>query len=558
MRLPSLDSMLGDQPGNAGAAGIFSTVEHYARVFEDAWKSLSSFDIPVPKYMSADELSKALTQTTKSIGAPPSAFAFGRISYMPDTYNRGVLQWPGLAPDALRKVVRENVAPQLIIGMRVDDVLRYSTLSNQPWKPGWQIETMETTESPSAADRKAIQEAESFIQNSNIEYGLSEARERDAHKMMGFQGFLSAAVRDSLTFDGIAVWTDMDLSDRVKGYTLLPAANIRLTNVGGYDGDKDKFAVAVDDGGRVIHSFTRDELTFYVRNRRNDPDALGYGYSEVEIAIRLIKGFQNALDFNVDIFDKSSIPNAIMTISGSSVTQKQLDLLNRMWTNLKKGITKAWSLPVIGLSGTDSKIEIIKLNDVHGMEAYYKDFMNMLAGALCTVYRFPVKRLGYRISGHGHDTQPNPDAGKIVDEDDPGLAPLLIHLECLINEYLIWSRWPNLRFAFNGKSPKEDARKYEAKMNARTWAEQRKDAGLEPLTKLAEPWLKDLAEIMELAPADPGKTSMFQSLAASFLEPEKKDQAAPGAEIQPKKDPARSREHGHESGVRRDSASESK
>jgi hypothetical protein len=36
------------------------------------------------------------------------------MSLMPDTaINGGVIQWPGIVPDALRKVARENVAPSL-------------------------------------------------------------------------------------------------------------------------------------------------------------------------------------------------------------------------------------------------------------------------------------------------------------------------------------------------------------------------------------------------------------------------------------------------------------
>src|SRR5262249_32772350 len=149
--------------------------------------------------------------------------------------------------------------------------------------------------------------------------------------------------------------------------------------------------------------------------------------------------------------------------------QRQLDLINRLMTNMKKGVTKSWVMPVIGLP-EGAQLELVDLSRIKGNEAYYKEFLNMLAGALCTLWRFPPRRLGYRISGGARDAEPLPDAvTERVDEDDPGLPPLLTHLECLINEYLIWPRWPHLQFAFTGKTPSEDARQYEALQNSKTW-----------------------------------------------------------------------------------------
>jgi hypothetical protein len=477
----------------------------------------------------------------------------------------------------LKKVAKENVAPQMIIGMRCADVMRYSEQSTEPWRPGWRIEPLQPNTEPDEAIRKDMQDAALFLQNSCTELAIDKANERDQAKLKSFADFLSAATRDTLTYAAIALWKDTDNQGKVKGYTLLPAGNIRLTGqtdneghftVGGFKGNDKIHCVLVDDTKTIVQAFTREELTFYVRNPRTDLDVYGYGYPEIEIAIRLIQGFQNALDMNIDTFNRNAIPPGLLVLSGAQVTQKQLDILNRMWTNLKKGITKAWALPVIGMQG-DAKVELVDLSRMKGNEAYYKDFMNMLAGALCTVWEFPVRRLGYRISGHGHDTQPVPGSStEIVDEDDPGLAPLLSHLEGLINQYLIWTRWPAIRFRFTGKNPKEDAREYEARMNAMTLAETRAASHLPPLEDLVKGEdMKKIAKIMALAPHNPNMSSAFQSIisiyAKSEFEPEEEgmgggggDMPAPGNRMQAKKDPAKSEHHGATSGVRRDSAAE--
>lgn len=570
--------LLPNLPTNLSAVDLESYVTTFERFLgatdDPITAACKSLGIEPPRYDPIDIVTK------KAIAAVPSAFTYGRMSYMPDAaVNGGVIQWPGINPDSLRKVVRENVGPQLIIGMRVDDLLRYSNYSTHLWRPGWTLSPKDKEDNDKPNIKKAIEEARRFLENSNIETGYTEARDRDGKKLSGFQRFLSAGTRDSLTFDAIALWTDMDNQDKVKGYALLPAGNIRLCTPEGYEGKKENFAVAVDEGGRVIQAFTRDELTFYVRNPRNDPEVFGYGYPEVEIAIRLIKGFQNAIDLNVDIFDRSSVAHGILTLTGGAVNQRQLDLLTRMFTNLKKGITKFWALPVFGLPA-DSKLELVDLSRIKGNEAMYKEWMNMLAGALATLWRFPVRRLGYKISGQHRDNEPLPDSSvTMVDEDDPGLAPLLTHWECLINEYLIWTRWPELFFRFTGKSPKEDARNYEFQTNARSWGESRKESGLPPLEdtleksgdKEADEDIKLLAAIMSLCPNDSAKTGAFQTLAAQLIKTRSeeklakeqakqigggKDVKSPGAPFPSKKDPAASESRGHTAGVRRNAAAE--
>jgi hypothetical protein len=562
-------------PGVSDRAGVANMppqdVEAYAHFFEQQIGSLNSLELAA-KSLGVDV--PAYDRNASIKAAPPSAFTFGRMSYMPDNaVNGGVIQWPGLAPESLRKVVRENIAPQLIIGMRQDDVLRYSNLSTEIWRPGWRIKERgaaedASTEAGGAEVLKDIREAQRFLQQSNITTTAAQVRTRDAELLTSFQKWLAATVRDTLTFDAIALWTDMDNGGKVKRFAGLPAGNIRLTTKQGYDGNPNVFAVAVDDGGRVIQAFTRNELTFYTRNPRFDPQVFGYGYSEVEIAMRLIAGFQGAIDLNVDMFMKNSTPNGIVTISGGTVTQRQLDVLTRLFSNMKRGISKAWALPVMGLADK-AKLEIHDLSRVKGNEAYYKEWMNMLAGAFCTVYRFPVKRLGYRISGTHRDTEPAPDpAPAKMDETDPGLSPLLGHFETLINEYLIWTRWPHLELQFCGKSPAEDGREYEARSLARTYAEKRKEAGLPPLPKTVAKDLKQVAELMEMCPSDPNLSGAFGTLAGVYLkakmEPAEtagangpgKDIAISGNSMTSKIDPARSASHGAAAGVRRDSASE--
>lgn len=514
---------------------------------------------------SLEQFAKSLNgdNIRKGVALPPSMQSFATFSTMPETQSGGVLQVPGIPPESLRKIVRENVAPAAIINLRCSDVQRYSTLSTHPWKPGWRIGLRSALKRPTEAEKKDIQDAECFILNCNAEFGW-DARKRDAAQLTGFARFLDALTRDSLTYDGMSVWTDMDLGGRVKAFKVLSTYNIRLATREGYKGNTDYFAVAVDEAGNVIKPFTRDELVFYTRNTRADADIGGYGYSEIEQGIKLIQNFSNAVETAGDIFNRNAVPNGILTAKGM-FTQRQLDLLGRMWSNLKKGVTKSWALPVVPIP-KDGELSIMDLTKLNGNDVRQQDFMNMMAGLFCAIYKFPVNRLGYRTSGAGPENTPTSltSADNLIDESDPGMAPLLQAIEHVLNEYILWTRWPHLQFSFTGKSPKEDARETEFRANSMTWGEKRAAADMPKSEVLAkDPEQKLMAMIMDMCPVDPSFAGVYQNIASAFIKAKMGDlisdeQASPEATFPSKRDPAISAQHGHVAGIRRDSAAESK
>lgn len=496
----------------------------------------------------------------KALALPPEMMSFATYSVMPETHNGGVINWPGLPPDSLRKIVRENLAPQTIINMRVDDCLRYAQRSTHPWKPGWRIKMRKGFDVPDAQIKDDIQDACDFIENCNIE--TTDARKRDDRGYQDFPTFLAELIRDTLTYDGMAVYTDCDLNGRVKAFKTLTCYNIRLCLPPGYREQPGIFAVAVDDTGEVIHEFSRYDLIWRRRNPRPDADIFGYGYPEVEQAIRLIQAFQNAMDMNADTFTRNSIPNGFVVVKGA-MNQKQLDILSRIWINLKRGITKQWAFPVIPVP-KDGDIEVKDLSRLKDMDVYYADFMNMVAGLFCALYRFPVKRLGYHISGKSQDNSPETPstAAPTIEDYDPYISVLLGHVESLMNSYILWSRWKHLQFEFTGKSPKEDAREYEATVLACTEDERRALSDQPPLESLGKDEdMKKLLRLMGHAPVDPAMGGIYQSaIQAVYGKPagdgEGGKQDTPGAAMTHKKDPARAEDHGHMSGVRRQSAKE--
>jgi len=520
----------------------------------------------------AKAVESSLQEVAKALGldVPPQAYSYATMSFMPDPANAGLLPWPGIPPESLRKVARENIAPQLVTRARVADLARYSGLSTQLWEPGWSIGLRDQSATPSREDLKNIRDAERFIWNCNRESSYSDARERDANRISSFEMFLRQFGDDTHTFDGWAVWTDMDKAGRIKAYANLPAGNMRLAIPGkGYANNPHLFCAMVDDTGNPVRPFSRDELVWSIRNARTDPSVWGYGWSEVEISILMVQAFQSALQLNSDTFTRNSMPNGIMLAVGDYFNQPQLDALTREFTNMKRGVSKMWGMPVIGIP-EKAKLEILNFMDLKGEEIRYKDHLNMMGGIYCIIAQFPQRRLGIFASGQRRDNEPlKNESVETAGVDDPGLPVLLGFAKNRINEYLIAPNWPDLVLRFNGANPKEDARAYEARKLARTWKESRTAVDLPDLSKGMSQEIKIIGEIMSHCPEDPAKASVFQTVATKWLELAMgggdeeggeggggKDTEKQGAPFASKKDPAQSLTHGHRSGVRRNSAQE--
>lgn len=523
------------------------SVEDYTNVFA---KSIGSLDTE-PGSLTA--FFKATIETAKA--SPPDLRSMQQMNVFPDPQGKNILPVPGMSMQMIKMLAEQHLSPKMIIGLRVADIMRYSSPSTRPWMPGWVVETKKGVRTPTDQDDTDKDAAIAFLENCSI--NAKNARDRDAKGLTSFSVFLETAVRDSLIYGAYSWWTDCDLAGRPKAFKALSSYNVRLTTKEGYNNNPAVFAVGVDDMNKVQAEFTRFDLVYQPRNPRAETP---YGAAEIELGIKLIQGWSDALDLNLGTFNKNAIPPGILTVSGNGWTQKQLDVLSRIWTNLKRGVSKSHALPVIPLP-KDGKLELMSLDTLIQKDTQFSEFLNMLAGTLCAVYRFPPSRLGVFASGKSPDNRPDDKVSQAnVDIADPGLAPLLFELENLINEYLIYPRWPHLRFSFSCKNPKDDARAYEMRVLAMTQDERRAFSDLPTLETIAKPEDKDTARLMGMAPVDPGMVSLYGNIVTAKIAAESADKTAAekpeGAAFPSKTDPAKSEEHGHTSGVRRDSATE--
>jgi hypothetical protein len=528
--------------------GPVTTADEYARIFTDAATGKSSFE------QFCDGLSK-------SIQSAPNLQTFAKFSITPNQSGANLIEWPGIPAPLLTKIADDNFFPKAVIQQRIADVLRYSERSSHPWRPGWQVTLKDGAKTPTKAEKDRILEAEYFI--ANCAFGVKNARQRDSLGYRPFRNFLAAFVRDRFRYDFVTVYTDTDTRDQVQAFKVFPAERVRLATARGYNDDPEIFAVGLDDGFTVKQQFTRKQLFCAVQNERSDPDWSGYGYSEVEQCLRILQGLTDCWDTMADLFNKNAIPNGILMAEGMW-GPRQLEIMSAIWSNLRKGVSKNQALPVMSLP-KDGGLTVLDLHEMKDNAAYYAPWINMATSLYCVISAFPVDRLGYDTSGMGTTSTPDPaiSSGTIVDNDDPGLPPLLSFIANTLNEYIIETRYPDLMFRFRGANPKEDAREYESRMQAATWGEARALSDLLSLEKLAQdPEQEAIMKYMELCPISPIQAAVYQNIITALIAGKNQvkaaEEKADGATMTNKIDPAKSEAHGGTSGIRRDSAAEKK
>jgi hypothetical protein len=493
-----------------------------AEIPEELKKYVQAGSILTPSLVE-DIISKAGFGTPLFSGNAPKDFnasTFGntQINLFPDpTFNQTLWPRPGLGPDAILRWAIGSIGAMTVIRVRIDDVLRHANYSDQSWKPGWRITMRDSQKYPTKDDKEAIKQAIDFLENGGL---YKSVIERDENQSMDFPRFLAAIVQDSLIYDNIAILTKVK-DGKVTAFTPFNAASILIAKPEGYEFDKSKFAVEIDPSGQVLQSFTRDQLIWYVRNPGNYQTTRYYGQSEVELGIKILQSFQNAFDMNANTFANNSMPNGMMVITGVvGISRDTLNFLKRVWNNAVRGVSKRWGVPVMALDSEKAKVDLIKFNDIKGLDHVYEHHMNMTFALICALYRMPVARLGMKISGQGPNAK-DPMNKDREEQEDIGRIVLLQHLENLIDNYLIKRNWPNLKFSWTAMSSVEGDREYQERNLAQTYREQRIALDMKPVSEFLPPdapeELKTLAQLLDMTPNDPGKGGIAQSLFSAYL-----------------------------------------
>lgn len=310
-----------------------------------------------------------------------------------------------------------------------------------------------------------------FVSNCGMEF---KPRLRKALRRDSFSQFMGKMTRDTLTLDAapIEVEWKRDKSLGIAGFYAIDGATIRLCTDKGYQGNPDIHALQLVQG-RISAAYTYDDLIYEARNQRSDVQVCGYGQSEIELLVKVVTGYLNAMTYNTKGFDSNAIPKGMLQLVGN-YDDKDIAAFKRYWNAMVRGNNNQWSLPVMVSKDQESKATFEKFG-IEFNEMYFAKWMTFLTSLICAIYGISPAEINFD-SFSGGSTSPlagSDTAEKLTASKDSGLRPLLQYFQGLFTDFIIGDFSDSLVFRWTGLDPEDIDKKHERKKLTMTVNEMR-------------------------------------------------------------------------------------
>lgn len=381
-----------------------------------------------------------------------------------------------------RQITYADPIVAAVVQTRLNQVASYCLPQPDRFNSGFKIVMRDYDKEPSAGDKKKMKEIEQFVMSCGVPENFEDTPERDRRD--SFETFIRKITRDSLTFDQV----NFEVTPRVNGmpysFQAVDAATIRrvpdqkqqaeqsgfMGNKGGlnmfnpaameisskifkeFEPKHPKFVQVIN--GVIRHNYDEWEMAFGVRNPRTDILSYGYGYSEIEMLVTTITSHMNAETYNRKFFSQGSSIKGVLAFEGS-VPPDQLEAFRRQWYAQATGVNNAWRTPIIAM-GKDSKMNWQSLH-ANNREMEFGKWLEYCIKTICGVFQIDPLEIGFDISKQGSG-QSGGSSGlgnsnqqeRIRFSQDKGLKPLLVFIQSLINDYIVYRIDPNFEFKFVG------------------------------------------------------------------------------------------------------------
>jgi hypothetical protein len=382
--------------------------------------------------------------------------------------------------DSLRAMVEQTPVLNAVVLTRIRQVQRFCRIAESSTDlPGFEIRHVDRTHQVTKREKESMQALGKFMLNSGWEFN---PRQRKIRGRDSFANFMAKVTRDSLTMDSVAIETEYKQNSALglDGFYAVDGSTIRLCSERGYEGDPDIFAVQFVQG--VVHTtYGYDDLIYEPRNPRSDVRACGYGLSEVELLIRVVTGFLNAMSYNIKGFDQNAIPKGMLHLSGN-YTQSDIDAFKRYWNSMVKGVNNQWSLPVMVSKDQDSRAAFEKFG-VEYNEMYFSKWMTFLTSMICAVFGMSPAEINFDsfTAGSTSALAGSDTAEKLAASKDSGLKPLMAHFENLFSDYILAEFGDKYLFRWTGLDPANADKKHEMRKLVLTVDEVRAEEGYDAM-----------------------------------------------------------------------------
>lgn len=383
--------------------------------------------------------------------------------------------------DSMRDMAEQTPILNAVIMTRIRQVEQFCKISTQD-KPGYSIRLKDDDAHPGKDESASIAALEKFFLHCGWE---PNPRRRQRMHRDNFAGIMAKLVRDSLTLDSMPIETEYkrNRSLGIDGIYAVDGATIRLCSEEGYQGDDEVFALQIVQG-RIRSAYTYEDLIYVPRNPRSDVLVGGYGLGETELLIRVVTGFLNAFSYNTRYFDSNAIPKGMLHLNGD-YSEEDIRSFKRYWNSMVKGISNAWTLPVMISKNQESKAGFEKFG-VEENEMMFSKWMTFLVSIICAIYAIAPDEINFESFTSGHSSLSGNDTEeKLANSKDKGLKPFLTYFSNIFTDYIVSEFGDKYCFHWNGLDDDDQKQSFEEVKLVSTVNELRASRGDE---EISEPW----------------------------------------------------------------------
>lgn len=330
----------------------------------------------------------------------------------------------------------------IIISTRANECLPFTKRSMSSFSPGFKIVLRDEKEKPTAKSAARAKELERFIEHTG---DPDNSALRD-----DFSTFVYKVATDSLMFAQMAAEIVPDRAGRPNQFYAVDASTIRIAQYAQpYDSDdleKEVRHVQVVDG-RILTTYTREQLMFGIRNPSTDVRMSGYGISEIEKVQRACAAILQSWEHNVRAFTQGTSIRGIINIR-EPMGPEQFEDFRDDFYRWARGVDNAHTTSVMNSEAGFDYTNLAQTNDQMG----YGDWTNFLIKILCAAYNTAPDLIGFNYGNVGQDNALGQASNewKITQSKERGLRPLVDHIFGLIDERIIKPLDENFRLVHVG------------------------------------------------------------------------------------------------------------
>lgn len=389
--------------------------------------------------------------------------------------NGSFIERPGRMDfSAMRTLVDETPVLSAVVLTRIRQVQRFCRPQESGFGPGFTVRHRDRDHQLTDTERSSIQLLERFWENCGWEF---DPRQRRLLRRDSFTQFMTKLVRDTLTMDSAAIETEFkrDKGLGIDGLYAIDGSTIRLCTEEGYEGNDQVIALQVVQGS-IRTAYTVDDIIYEPRNPRSDIIAAGYGMGEVEMLVKVITGYLNALTYNNKYFDSNSIPKGVLHMTGN-YSEQELAAFKRYWNALVSGVNNAWKVPVMTSKDQESRVAFEKFGADQN-EMMFARWMTFLTSAICAVFGMDPAEINSDSFSAGASPLSGSDTSeRLAASKDKGLRPLLSYFENLFTDYVVAGFGDKYCFRWTGLDEADEDKRWERAKLSMTWNEMRAEDG---------------------------------------------------------------------------------